>query len=120
MRLFPRRNRDGINEPIRALIALEGSQIGTDGTGRIRHSVVIEQMPEIRHIIERKIPPRPTVIQVVIRMPNGREYITNPINANLRHTIPVSFPLEVITGRNSDLGSYCELRLKLHYNPEIR
>lgn len=117
MRFFTRRRYAPV--PLHVIAALEGSQSGMDGLSRMLHGIVIEKMPEIqvKHVIERKIPPRPTVIQAVMRGVNGQEYRTDPINATLRHTVPVYFPLHVLTGNQQDVGTHCMLTLELHYDP---
>lgn len=74
----------------------------------------------VNHVIERKTPPRPTVIQPVFRNQLGQEYRTIPINATLRHTVPVYFPLAWVTGKEEDNSVQCGLELELFYEPERR
>lgn len=113
VRIF-RRNDRGLAEPVRALISMEGNP----GVSPVR--LAVESVPEIRvkHVIEHKPKPRPTVIQPIISGGDGREMRTPPINCEMRHSVPVYFPMSWLTGRDEDISKQCALRLELHYDPQ--
>lgn len=70
--------------------------------------------PEIRHVIEHKPRPRPTVIQPIVYNQEGQEFRTVPINCDGRYAVPVYFPLSWLSGNPSD-AQQCSIRLELRY-----
>lgn len=82
--------------------------------------LILESLPEIqcRHVIERKAPPRPTDISVVLFNDEGQRFTLPPLNCSYRYTAPLYFPLSWLTGNPRD-NKQARLELELHY-PEAR
>ena len=89
-------------------ISLEGID------GRIPLRLTLDGIPEIKHIIEHKPRPRPTIITPVIINQEGQQFRVMPINCDQRYTVPVYFPLAWLTGNPAD-AQQCSIQLELNY-----
>lgn len=83
-----------------------------------RHAVVIEKIPpvEVKHTIERKAPPRPTMITFSVHDDEGRRFSLPPMDLSYRHGAPVQFPLAWVSGNPAD-NQRVEIYAELHYDP---